>query len=156
MKCDWLNLFAIKGGPATDAEIRFAEVVMPLLGFSVTQFRGWTGRRRSMLRWQWTLQRRDAAPFSVCLYQWLLADYVDVGIIKDRLLPTRDTATVPNLRRCAVISSPLYGLTGDLVHEVLNSKIEEAMQQAIRESRTGWQDPNFNEFNQSLSAIPTL
>lgn len=132
-----LVLEAIKGGPATNCEIRFIEEAMHLLGFQVPVFRADRGR---FLTWRWTLERPGGEELVVRLYQYKSVDVVEVeGDVAWDLRAERKHAMAPNLKSVAVASCPLKDKDDNPVHDTLNTKLNEGLDYAIRHAEAkGW------------------
>jgi len=133
--CKQLIMVAVKGGPATDCEIRFVEHVMPLLGFSVTTH---TVEQHSAARhWQWRIERPNAGPYVVTMLQWHDPRHVSItATLVSMLKPYLDRAASPHLIRVVVASSPLLDMHGESVHAILNDTIIGALQRAVQEAES--------------------
>jgi len=131
--CKQLIMVAVKGGPATDCEIRFVEHVMPLLGFSVATH---TVEQHAAARhWQWRIERPNASPYVVTMLQWYDPRHVSItSTLVSMLTPYLERAAAPHLIRVVVASSPLLNTHGESVHAILNNTINAALQQAVQEA----------------------
>jgi len=130
-------MYAVKGGPETDMEIRSIEEVMWLLGFNVNKFRvaGMHGR----LEWLWQIQRPRGNDFAVYLNQYpTVESFRDDASVSRTLSPYRHFQRAPNLCRVAVVSCPLKDLEGKPVHDILNQTLTEGLDSALDAAGESW------------------
>merc|ERR1711862_621290 len=97
-QCKFLILEAVKGGPATDFEVRFIEEVMPLLGFNVNSFRQRHPSGRFTI-WSWEKERDGAEDFNVILFQYHTVEDVDADSdIAFDVRPVQEQNKSPNFQ----------------------------------------------------------
>lgn len=162
LECALLRLVAVKGGPATEGEIEFLELLLPELGFieeskRVQQFD--SSGRLVWLSWQWRISRevedsehRRSAPLRVTLHQF--QEVTDSKHLDQFFSAKRDHAETPNLMRVAVISCPLKDKFNMPVHEILNRQIGRAFGRAMERAKTQGFMPAQEEKYREFMGLP--
>lgn len=137
-QCSIIRLLAVKGGPGTDGEVEFLELLMPELGFTVVshqkQLQTPNQQRTACslfaaVYWEWTISRARGMALVVTLTQYQKVEYFDN--MEQALIVSKEHSQAPNLLRVAVVSCPLKDEADNPVHERLNEKIVQALDVAI-------------------------
>merc|ERR1712194_413629 len=128
--CSLLLLSALKGGPGTNCEAAFIPLLMRLLGF--TKVSGTGSSREHSLKLIWNMKRPGAMDLRVSFFQYCSVDLVAPYNIAFMLKPEAAKSKAPNLKRMAVVSSPLHDKDGKPVHDTLNDKLNKGCDALIR------------------------
>ena len=136
-----LLLHALKGGASCEGEIQFVCALMKALGFHEGYPDAPHKKERSDCTWYlWTMPRRTpmfaagrAEPYQISLYVWNTPESLDRARLRINLHPYERDATSPNLRRMAIISSPVTDLRGERADEKLNKALEEVLMTVLHE-----------------------
>jgi hypothetical protein len=135
--CCMFWMYAIKGGPETDMEIRAIEEVMWLLGFSVHKFRVEGDNKRR--EWLWQIKRPSGKDFSVYLNQYpTVESFREDGMVSVTLAPYKHFQRAPDLSRFAVVSCPLKDMEGKPVHDILNQTLVQGLDSALDSAGESW------------------
>jgi len=124
-QCQCLVLFAVPGGDACKAELAFIHVVLLQLGFECTE--------KDESHGSWEVNRstykkpRDGDQEMVVML--FVADHVECKALSsppflaNMFYPREDHAASPNLRRCAVVPSPVSDKEGIPIAARLNTAL---------------------------------
>ena len=137
--CSRLTLLAVKGGPYSDAEVRFIVELLPRWGAQAdAKLQGAEAEDGRYLTWQWTIHRGDGArPCVVTLRQYKQVE--DCTDLEQEFAPNQEFAAAPNLRRLLAVSAPAEDEKQGNVAEKLNANV--AVDLAYVEARAsveGW------------------
>merc|ERR1712083_536431 len=103
-----LKLLAVKGGPGCDGEIEFLERLMDQLGFRETHPP--ETHADGLRNWDWSIDRQTHNG-GFTNYVVSLTQYPDLSrafALPQTFAVRKTEAHCPNLRKCAVISCPVF------------------------------------------------
>ena len=96
--------------------------------------------------YQWQIDRPNNEPFGVVLNVHADADKIHTDWIAETMAPNKDASLAPNLKRVAVVSSPVMTdkLDKDGKPERADKKLNAALNKALAQAKvTAASDPDF-------------
>lgn len=138
--CSYLLLFAVEGGRACQAEIKFILRLLPKLGFEQTF-------EYPTASYEYTIWQRERVgghpPYKVTLSVYKKVEYILGSVpqngVEADLQCTEHNSSAPNLTRCAVVSAPVKDAMGENINEKLNAALLEALDKTTsRAARLGF------------------
>ena len=120
-----------------ECEIAFIRKLMPALGFG-TEYEAIV---RKVTSYQWEIDRPNNEPFVVYLTVHADADKILTDLIASAMAPDEANSLAPNLKRVAVVSSPVMDpkRPGERAEEKLNAALKKALADAKEKTAEyGW------------------